>query len=379
MSYLSNFILITPMDKKEYDIIVVWWWILWLSCAYSLSDQNLKIALIDQHWLGNKLQASHDYTRNFRVEYWGNQDMEDLALYAKKLREKFEQKEGKRFLKNTGSLYLWNHRSEYSNEAYAQMKARWHPVTWVPQDQLKKKYNIHNISYAFLDHTGWILDAASIIDTLTKHLLTQHNIDIITDKIITYSSSSLTSSSQMYTFKKAILCPWSRHNTLHQLPEKTIPEKQVSVNFSCKNMERYRQLPMFIYPESWFYWWPVATQGTMKIVTHASGDIHSDLEGERNPTEQQKTDAQVFIEQLFPHEERVIDSASSCFYNMTKDKNFLIDRIDENIYLASWGSGHAFKFWLVIGEYMSNQVLWITHPYEALFQQQFSLSRLSLN
>lgn len=363
------------MLHNIYDVIIVWWWIMWLSCAYMLKDTHLSIAIIDQHGLGNSFQSSHDYTRNFRIEYWWNQDMEKLAMHARNLREQFELQEWIQALNNTGSLYLWKKATEYSEQAFHQMSQNHHPVKWLNKDVLEDTYGIHHMSYWFVDLNWWVLDAKAIMQTLIKKLSSQHSIDIITDKITSYTSWLVQWIKYTYRSKKIVLCPWPRHNSFVQIKTKTIPEKQICVNFNCTNIKKYLHLPMFIYPESWFYWWPVSSLWSIKIVTHNNWDSNADLEKHRTPSANEIIGARKFIQELFPTEQRTVQSASSCFYNMSWDKNFIIDELEPNIYLTSGWSGHAFKFWLVIGEYIVHQILWTPYAYEPIFRKQFSLSR----
>lgn len=119
-----------------------------------------------------------------------------------------------------------------------------------------------------------------------------------------------------------------------------------------------------------FYGFPPTANGTIKIARHGNGYINP-INGISSPltviTDPSKSglipkqafiNFQEFIKLHFPFLKGCSTSSRICYYTDTVDGDFLITRIphQDNLILATGGSGHAFKFFPVIGKVVEDLV-----------------------
>ena len=107
-----------------------------------------------------------------------------------------------------------------------------------------------------------------------------------------------------------------------------------------------------------YYGFPATPDGLLKIANHGPGR-HLEPDGPRQVTDRDVASLRGFLRETFPAlEDAPIASTRVCIYCDTHDEHFWIapDPDRPNIVVATGGSGHAFKFAPLLGEWIADAV-----------------------
>jgi monomeric sarcosine oxidase len=120
--------------------------------------------------------------------------------------------------------------------------------------------------------------------------------------------------------------------------------------------------PTFLYelPQGVFYGFPTINADGLKCGEHSGGEPVADpLNDPRLPDERDQTRVTEFVRTYLPGISPVVQSRSVCFYTLSPDENFLLDRHPQhsNVCFAAGLSGHGFKFTGVLGEVLADWTL----------------------
>lgn len=152
----------------------------------------------------------------------------------------------------------------------------------------------------------------------------------------------------------------------------------VTIQLTPEEADLYRTTPVVINQTTGFYIFPPNAEGTIKMAIHAGGhtrDIqidgygtasaprttltHGEAEGSRIPTEVAKELRRTFQE-IYPAlaNSKPFVSTRMCWYADTQDENWLIGSVpgDPSLFVATGGSGHAYKFLPVIGGLVADAI-----------------------
>jgi len=120
--------------------------------------------------------------------------------------------------------------------------------------------------------------------------------------------------------------------------------------------------PTYLYELSHgvFYGFPQIDKLGVKVAEHSGGSAISDPLAD--PRDLDATDlarVEEFLANYLPGVGRPLGSRSVCFYTMSPDEHFIVDRSprDANILFAAGLSGHGFKFTSVLGEALAELAL----------------------
>jgi len=113
--------------------------------------------------------------------------------------------------------------------------------------------------------------------------------------------------------------------------------------------------PTFLYEtnDGVYYGFPQRDAAGVKVAEHSGGVEVADPRLDPralDPTDQQRV--RRFIDQYLPQAAGRVNRHGVCFYTMSPDENFVVDRHphDERVVFAAGLSGHGFKFASVLGE-----------------------------
>jgi glycine/D-amino acid oxidase-like deaminating enzyme len=116
--------------------------------------------------------------------------------------------------------------------------------------------------------------------------------------------------------------------------------------------------PTFLFelPQGVFYGFP-EIGGGLKVAEHSGGvEISDPLHDPRLPDAADEARVRDFLAQCLPGVGTTQIKHSVCFYTMSPDENFLVDRhpASERVVFAAGLSGHGFKFTSVLGEALAD-------------------------
>jgi sarcosine oxidase len=119
--------------------------------------------------------------------------------------------------------------------------------------------------------------------------------------------------------------------------------------------DRHNGFPCFFYETSqgYFYGFPASGTAGMKVARHSGGTSVSvgDPRALEPETEDQSA-VEGFLREHLPGVPIALQRWSPCYYTMTPDEHFIVDRcpIDPALTVVAGLSGHGFKFTSVLGE-----------------------------
>lgn len=118
-----------------------------------------------------------------------------------------------------------------------------------------------------------------------------------------------------------------------------------------------------------WYGFPAQPDGTLKIANHGRGwDLDPDVP--RVAPESVDGQFRSFLRDHLPAAaDAPIRLRKLCFYADTPDGDFLVDRVPgrENVFVATGGSGHAFKFAPILGDCVADRVEGKENPWNHRF------------
>lgn len=136
--------------------------------------------------------------------------------------------------------------------------------------------------------------------------------------------------------------------------------------------------PTFLYelPHGVFYGLPAINADGLKCGEHSGGELAPDpLHDPRQADERDQQRVTEFVRSYLPGVEPAIQTRSVCFYTMSPDENFLVDRhpLHANVCFAAGLSGHGFKFTGVLGQVLAD---WTLEGQTSLPVEFLSIDRL---
>lgn len=113
-------------------------------------------------------------------------------------------------------------------------------------------------------------------------------------------------------------------------------------------------------PAGYLYGFPQITDDGVKVADHTGGtEITDPLTDDKSiePEDQRRVEA--FLEAYLPSVSTTRTRHAVCYYTMSPDEHFIVDRHPEhsNVAFAAGLSGHGFKFTSVLGEVLAELVL----------------------
>ncbi len=125
-----------------------------------------------------------------------------------------------------------------------------------------------------------------------------------------------------------------------------------------------RALPVFFFeerslegPNDFFYGFPELDEHGLKVAEHSGGEpIRDPLTDPRQRDPAQANRVAKFVARRLPTQARQFTRHSVCFYTMTPDHHFLVDRHPQwpQVCFAAGLSGHGFKFAPALGEALAD-------------------------
>ncbi|PCH43935.1 FAD dependent oxidoreductase [Wolfiporia cocos MD-104 SS10] len=172
-------------------------------------------------------------------------------------------------------------------------------------------------------------------------------------------------------------------------------QSNVMIRLSPEEAELYRACPVYLDLITGFCTFPPNEDNVIKSVQHSAGYVHSviphtgktavstpyfatyeDGQGTRVPRDILET-LRKGLSNVYPAlGERSFDSTRMCWYTDSPDEDWIIGShpSDENVMLATAGSGHAFKFLPVIGRLVTDAIQGKMDP---ALEAKFAVNRQS--
>jgi glycine/D-amino acid oxidase-like deaminating enzyme len=342
-------------------MIVVGGGVMGLATAWGLAREGCTVELFEQGALPNPLASSFDEHRLIRHPYG------DQMGYARLIDDAFAAWElvwrdiGRILYAPTGTLALTGNGADWAASSAATLAAIGRPMTELSIGELRRRFpmlDAGGVERAFWMGSGGVLFAQDIVIALAEHLARDsrvrlhprtpvQSVDLDHGRIVTASGA-------VHEGDIVIVAAgaWAGR-LLPEVAKRLVPSRQVVAYFDLPTDQRaaWAKAPMILEltGEVGLYLVPPVQGRGLKVGDHGfsrSGDPDAGREA-------QEWEIRPLIERchslLHGFEHWRIDRLKVCFYTVTEDERFVVEKVGAAGWVMSPCSGHGFKFGAVMG------------------------------
>ena len=353
------------MSDATYDVIVVGLGGVGSAAAYHLAKSGYRVLGIDRHSPPHRQGSSHGQTRVIRQAYFEHPGYVPLLQTAYRLWNDLEEASGKQLMHRTGLLEIGPPDGVVIPGVLRSAQQFDLEIETMSMQQARQRYpGIHgdeSWSVVLERNAGYL----KVEDCVATHLELAESLgaDVKrnspvadwtpeTNGVTVYCEKASFSAGQLI-----IACgPWSRgflgavkppltilrkHIYWYQAPEATYGEASGFPSY------------FFETPQGYFYGTPVTGDLGLKVARHDGGQpIDAPEKDAHRPDDIDRQLVENFLASHMPHADRKLKHWSGCYYTMSADEHFIIDRLPgcKHVTLVSGLSGHGFKFTSVLGK-----------------------------
>ena len=341
--------------------IIVGGGIMGLCTAWGLARDGHEVELFEQGPLPNPLASSMDEHRLIRHPYG------DHVGYARLIDDAYVAWDllwddlGQRFYATTGTLALTGNGADWAERSAAALATIGKPMTELPVTDLTRRFpqiEAKGVERAFWIESGGVLFAQDIVAALARHLARQSRVrlhphtsvrsaDLEQARIVTEAGTA-------YAADVVVVAAgaWVGR-LLPDLGRQLVPSRQVVIYFDLPAEDRaaWAKGPMVIEKtgDVGLYLVPPMEGRGLKVGDHEfsrSGDPMAERTAREN-------DIQPLLERcrslLRGFDRWRTDRLKACFYTVTDDERFVVEKHGARGWVMSPCSGHGFKFGALMG------------------------------
>jgi sarcosine oxidase len=329
--------------------------------AYALAERGLRVALTDAHGPGNSRASSGGETRIIRMSYGSS------TIYTRMARESldhwkrlFAESDQENLFVESGALFTAQSTAagggtyiESSAAALTRFNIRHERLK---SSELKKRFP----QFRFAAGTTGLFepDSGMLLARRAVECVASAGARIGVTQLriaVTRKSVRKLISAKRYVFACG---PWLPQIFPKQLGSLIFPTRQEIVFFGIPPGEaRFRapQMPAWVDFSTGYYTAPDIESRGFKLGIDTHGPAIDPETDPRVISPAMVKRARVMIAQNFPAlaNAPVVESRVCCYEN-TWNGDFLIDQLEEDIWVAGGGSGHGFKHGPAIGRYVAD-------------------------
>lgn len=372
---------------SAYDVIVVGLGATGSAALYHLARRNARVLGLDRFEPGHERGSSHGRTRIIRQAYFEHPCYVPLVRRAYTLWRELERASGRSLLTVTGIAEIGRPDSRLITGTLA--AAREHNLTHqvLSAPELMRRYPAFRLPQDFVavwQPDGGFVEAEAAVRTHLQ-LAVAAGAEVRSGERVTVIEQAgdrvrLITERRMVEAGCAIVAAGAWAGSL--LPGLKLPltaTRQVLVWTQPAQPELFRTgwFPVFMIEsgDGIHYGFPLRGDEGLKLAKHHHR--HEVVDPDSYDRTVSASDEAAILAPLSRHLPAAIGpvvAAKTCLYTMAPDGHFLIDRISDNVIIASPCSGHGFKFSPAIGQSLASLAL--GGPMPADFAP-FRLSRLA--
>ena len=349
--------------------IIVGGGVMGLSTAWALAKNGHEVELFEQGPLPNPLASSMDEHRLIRHPYG------DHTGYARLIDDAFDVWDelwhdlGQRLYAATGTLALTGSGADWAVRSAESLAAIGRPMVQLALDELPRRFPMldsKGVEKAFWLDTGGVLFAQDITAALARHLARQPNValhsytpirevDLEQGRVTTESGTSHGADVVVVAAGAWV------GQLLPSLGRALVPSRQVVVYFRLPDAARaaWSKGPMVIDKtgEVGLYLVPPMEGRGMKVGDHEFSRT-GDPDGGREATAGEMKPLLDRCASLLRGFDRWrIDRLKVCFYTVTDDERFVVEKQGAKGWVMSPCSGHGFKFGALMGKELARTIV----------------------
>ncbi len=327
-----------------------------LSAAWELAKNGHQVDLFERDLIPAPRAAGTDISKAIRLEYGDRcRQYSNLVGRAFDAWRKVEQSSGRRFFQQTGVLALATRFTpgEFEHDSYTTLSEMGFTLEIVAPKEGRKRWPM--FAWDLLECAvanplgGWL--ASSLAVEALADCARHQGAEILEECPVSKVGSGWLEAGERRFYDVVIVSAGAWIGRL-------LPELAGQVRVTRQRITFYRPnsksfaCPVWIHDpaRSGWYGFPMNSEGIVKVALHTRSE-------EVDPDESREID-QAFLEESRNFVQRWLpglDPATPvtgrcCFYTNSESGDFVIDRLDDQLWVAGCGSGHAFKFGPVLGE-----------------------------
>jgi glycine/D-amino acid oxidase-like deaminating enzyme len=353
--------------------IIVGGGVMGLSAAWALSREGWDVELFEQGALPNPLASSFDEHRLIRHPYGA------LAGYARMIDDAYDAWEqlwgdlGTRLYAPTGTLVLSSGgttggRQGWAEQSVATLANVGRPMTELALADLPQRFPLldtRDVERAFWLDTGGVLFAQDIVQALVRHLasrkgVTLHagtpvrSVDLEHGRVVTHDGAS--HAADVVVVAAGAWVP----RLLPALARRLVPSRQIVIYFHLPEEQRavWAKGPMILElaGDAGLYMVPPMEGRGFKVGDHTFSRT-GDVDANRDAREDEIRALIDRCRSLFRgFASWRTDRLKVCFYTVTDDERFVVEKQGTAGWVMSPCSGHGFKFAAVMGRELAHTI-----------------------
>jgi glycine/D-amino acid oxidase-like deaminating enzyme len=339
------------------------WTALWLRRA------GHPVTLVDRHGPGNRLGSSGDESRITRSSHGPDRHYPVWQRVALGQWRELERGVDERLFVESGVVWLANDAQTFEADALEALTALGIPAERWSLDDLARRVPVMDpagVPWALFEPEGGALLARSaVLATIAE--LQRLGGEVVVGRVVRPESDGgsldrieLDDGRRLEADAFVFACgPWLAELFPAALRDLVVPHRQDVVHFAVPAGDQGYgpdRLPVWIDFERSFYGFPSFDGVGLKACPDWLGPVERPDDSAREVSTETIEASRRILRTRFPGlAEQPVVKTWTCFYEVTPDANFVIDRHPdlEDAWIAGGGTGHAFKHGPVIGEYLA--------------------------
>ena len=356
-----------------YDVIVLGTGGVGSAAAFHAARRGAKVLGIDRFPGGHDRGSSHGQTRIIRQAYFEHPDYVPLLLRAYELWHELEQTAGEKLLHQVGLLQIGPPEGAVVSGVLQAARLHGLNVESLTAEESLRRFPGFRVPESYV---GVFEPAAGYLKVercVLAHLAAakQHGAEFRFGSAVSWRRAEGknmvvgTEAGETFPCGKLIITAgaWAPNLLADLKIGLSVRRKHLYwYPMADANYHEHRGCPTFLYelPHGVYYGFPQIDELGVKVAEHSGGTIVRDpLTDPRGLDPADLARVEAFLADQMPGVTRQLGRRSVCFYTMSPDEHFIVDRdpVDEHVFLAAGLSGHGFKFASVLGEALADLAL----------------------
>ncbi len=350
-----------------YDLIAVGVGGVGSAALYHAARRGLRVLGIDRFPPGHDRGSSHGGTRAIRMAYFEHPDYVPLLRRAYQLWEELEHERRQRLFERVGLLQVGPPNGLVVPGVLKSATEHRLPVEQLDEAELVRRFPGFRVPTecvaVYEANAGYLLveDCVRAHAELAVHCGAELAIGQIVREIHFRGGDFLVVTDQEQLHSRYLIVtpgPWADQLLAPlALPLKVLIKYQYWYPSSESWYQRHSGCPVYFFEikDEFFYGFPQYDSRGVKVARHTGGQPCDDplaIHQEDDPEDRQLVEQ--FLAECLPGVARPVNAQSICFYTMTPDGHFIVERLPDTecgVFVAGL-SGHGFKFTSVLGQAM---------------------------
>jgi sarcosine oxidase len=355
-----------------YDVIVIGTGGIGSAALYELARRGVKVLGLDRFPPGHDRGSSHGQTRIIRRSYFEHSNYVPLLNIAYELWDDLCEVSGNDLFQRTGLVYVGakdNPVIEGVVRSSQDHQVKLESLSAADVAQRFPGYSAPEGATVLLEPDAGYLRVESAVRTCIDEAQklgaeSLHDIEVVGWKP-NGTGVIVETTTGRFEAKKLVVTAGCWANSFLLDLNITLQVVRKHLHWYATNDDRYEQssgCPCFFYGVSngYFYGFPETANQGLKVAEHSGGtDIDDPLTDDRNPDQTDTARVEQFLSSHLPGVSNRRLDHEVCFYTMTPDAHFIIDRHPSypQVTFAAGMSGHGFKFAPAIGRLLTELTL----------------------